>query len=178
MRQTPASIGTRRLALAGLILLAWITNTGKAQTSPTLPRHSWSLHAEHFRDQQLTPTQGTLQGKMAGPLQFSRGHPKAMVLDGKTNDIRVANISPQQEATRFLPTKSITVETWIYIDRIQPWGSMVSAIQDNGDYERGWMLGIREDMFCFGLASASTNRITYLTNPQPFLPGSHSWTGF
>jgi len=161
---------TMVLLTVSAMLLA--PHQANGQAAKPIPRHAWSLRPASFRNQQLAPGRGTLSGKSAGPVKFSSQQPQALILDGKTNDIRLATFTEQQPAKRVLPVKSITVETWIYVDRIQPWGSMVSAIQDNGSYERGWMLGIREDMFCFGMASTSKNKITYLSNPQPFLPGN------
>ena len=155
--------------LALTILLLPLT---EAAGQAPQPRHSWTLSAARFRNQQLTPVRGTLTGKSAASVSFSDRQPRALLLNGKTNDVRVATFSPQQTAAQLLPTRAITVESWIYLDRVQPWGSMVCAIQDNGSYERGWMLGTRDDMFCFGLTSSSTRRLTYLTNPQPFLPGN------
>jgi len=157
------------LAVSAILVAPGQTN---GQASQPVPRHAWKLHPASFRNQVLTPGRGTLSGKSSGPVKFSSQQPQALLLDGKTSEIRVATFTEQQPARRLLPVKSITVETWVYVDRIQPWGSMVSAIQDNGSFERGWMLGIREDLFCFGLVSTSTKRITYLTNPQPFLPGN------
>ena len=36
------------------------------------------------------------------------------------------------------------------------------AIQDNGDYERGWLLGYVNRKFSFALASKGHQRLTYL----------------
>ena len=152
----------------GLLLLDFQDATAQGPQ----PRHAWSLSAAQFRDRQLTPVQGMLSGKSVPPPSFSDQAPYPLLLDGKTNEVRLATFAQQTPAATLLPSNSLTVETWIYLDRLQPWGSMVCAIQDNGSYERGWMLGTREDMFCFGLTSTSTRKLTYLTNPQPFLPGN------
>ena len=147
-------------------------HTSALQSAEPTVRHAWIFRASKFRDNQLIATTGRLEGRLSGSKRFSSQAPKALTLDGKTNDIRVATITAEATASQWLPENAISVETWIYLDRTQPWGAMVSAIQDNGAYERGWMLGIRGDTFCFGLTSMSTQRLTYLANPHPFLPGN------
>ncbi len=164
-----------RLYLVQAILLALLAGNvthAVAQKAGPLPRHAWTLDASHFRESRFRATSGTLHGTLVGPARFSKSAPQALALDGEQTEIKITTISKEQPAAKQLPTQSISVETWIYPTSIQPWGAMVSAIQDNGSYERGWMLGTREDTFCFGLSSQSKRKLTYLTNPQPFLPGN------
>lgn len=61
-----------------------------------------------------------------------------------------------------LPIRTITVEVWARVDGSPEWGGLISALQDNGSYERGFLLGLHQDKPVFGLTSQSTNRITYL----------------
>ncbi len=88
------------------------------------------------------------------------GH-EAIELDGKgtivvQDDFRRAN----------LPKRSMTVEAWARVDQAMTWGGLVGAIQDNGSYERGWLLGFRDSRFCFAVASdKKTPKLTYLTEP-------------
>ena len=44
-----------------------------------------------------------------------------------------------------LPRQALTVEAWVMIDRPQKWGGICGAIQDNGSYEKGWLLKIRHE---------------------------------
>ena len=72
-----------------------------------------------------------------------------------------------------LPTDAITAEAWVRIDKPQPWGGIIGALQDNGDDEKGWLLGYRESKFCIGLAGKEGNgRLTYLTSQNPFTVGA------
>ena len=46
-------------------------------------------------------------------------------------------------------------------------------IQDNCAFERGWLLGFRDDKFCFAVCSKGGKKsgaLTYLTAPKPFPP--------
>jgi outer membrane protein assembly factor BamB len=164
---------SRHLGLVGmLLLLACNVAQVAAQKAAPQPRHAWKLTAPHLQENKFQASAGTLHGTLLGPAQFADSAPQALALDGKRTEVQIATISKQNPAEKQLPTQAISVESWIYPTRIQAWGGIVSAIQDNGSYERGWMLGTREDMFCFGLTSESKRRLTYLTNPQPFLPGN------
>ena len=46
------------------------------------------------------------------------------------------------------------------------WGGILGVIQDNGDREKGWVLGYNESTFYFGLATEGADdgdgRMTYL----------------
>ncbi|MEE2713923.1 MAG: LamG-like jellyroll fold domain-containing protein, partial [Planctomycetota bacterium] len=94
----------------------------------------------------------------------------ALVLDGKSR-FRVTD----DHATVKLPKRSFTVTAWVRVDRPQPWGGIVSCLQDNGAKEAGWLLGVRDTRFCFAVASVGADDgdglLTYLTAARTFTPG-------
>ena len=59
---------------------------------------------------------------------------------------------PESEA-RKLPRKTFSVEARVRIDQTQKWGCVAGYSQDNGSYERGWLLGYNDDRFCFKLST-------------------------
>jgi len=65
-----------------------------------------------------------------------------------------------------LPTSAMTVSVWVSLDEAIPNGGIVSAFQDNGDAETGWVLGYNDKVFSFALASEGANdgdgKMTYL----------------
>jgi len=67
-----------------------------------------------------------------------------------------------------LPEREITAEAWVRVDQITPWGGFLGQVQDNGDFERGWVLGFVDSRFSFALVSEAAGRLTYLTAPTPF----------
>ncbi|MCH2136230.1 MAG: LamG domain-containing protein [Phycisphaerales bacterium] len=93
-----------------------------------------------------------------------------LVLDGGSM-VRIGD----QKTIHTLPSEAFTVEAWVQIDDPQEWGGIVSALQDNGSFEKGWVLGTRKDRFTFALASEqygdADGSMTYLTGPTPFKPG-------
>jgi len=64
--------------------------------------------------------------------------------------------------TAGLPASNITAEAWVRVDKLLKWGGIVGALQDNGSYERGWILGYNNQAFTFAMTGAKNNRMTYL----------------
>lgn len=72
-----------------------------------------------------------------------------------------------------LPRESLTATAWVRVDEPTAEGAMVGCLQDNGDYERGWLLGYQDKKFCFGIsASGDGNGLSYAVAPQDYAPGS------
>ena len=67
-----------------------------------------------------------------------------------------------------VPQKAITVEAWVSPAALMRWGGIAGIIQDNGDYERGWLLGYVNRKFSFALASKGHQRLTYLQGTTDF----------
>ena len=108
---------------------------------------------------------GKLNGIVNGKLEIHQaGGIEALILDGSST-VSLSN----DLATAKLPTDQIAAEAWVRIDKPTSWGGIVGAIQDNGDYERGWLLGYRDTKFCFAVKSTGGgNTLTYLTAPADF----------
>ena len=66
------------------------------------------------------------------------------------------------------PQKAITVEAWINPAASMRWGGIAGIIQDNGSYERGWLLGYVNRKFSFALASEGHQLLTYLQGTTDF----------
>jgi hypothetical protein len=62
--------------------------------------------------------------------------------------------------------ETITLEASVRVDACPEWTGIVGAVQDNGSYERGCMLGIHNDKFFFSLASSQSQKLTYLMAPN------------
>ncbi|TVQ11325.1 MAG: hypothetical protein EA364_10795 [Balneolaceae bacterium] len=72
-----------------------------------------------------------------------------------------------------LPHRDITVAGWVKVNYPQSWGGFISVMQDNGDYEKGWVFGHVNNRFSLGLASAGADRegrgyMTYLQSSEPY----------
>lgn len=101
-----------------------------------------------------------LAARPLGPLEFVQaGSQHAYLLDGLSNDLEVA--ADFRDAR--VPQKEITVEAWVRVDEPLEWGGIIGMAQDNGEYERGWMLGYRQNKFGFAIAAEEgNNRLTWI----------------
>ncbi len=75
------------------------------------------------------------------------------------------------EVKTSLPKQGLTIAGWVSIDKTQPNGGIVSAMQDNGGEEYGWVVGYNESVFTFGLSTEGANDgdglMTYLAGSTP-----------
>lgn len=79
------------------------------------------------------------------------------------------------EAGIGMPEEAFSVAAWVAIERPHRWGGIVGCVQDNGEAERGFVLGYGEETFSFGLATEGADdgdgRLTYLSGKTAFVPG-------
>jgi len=97
--------------------------------------------------------------------------PPALRLDGRSTSLLVSQGSWPVD----LPRMRLTAEAWIAVDEPIEWGGIIGFIQDNGGFEKGWILGTRNDHFTFALSTEGANDgdglLTYLSAKTPFEPG-------
>lgn len=71
-----------------------------------------------------------------------------------------------------VPGRGITAEAWVRIDEGTEWGGIVGVMQDNGAYERGWILGYRGLRPGFALAGVEGgDGITWITSADEISAG-------
>ncbi len=111
-----------------------------------------------------------------GEVQFESSKPFALRLNGnakKREDVLLLKDPNQFQALR--PVKEFTLEAWVKIDAIGEWGGVISCLQDNGNYEKGWVLGTHGRRFSFALSTEGANDgdgvLTYLDSKIAFEPG-------
>ena len=159
---------TRRLTAC--LLLAIATPLPAATPPPTA---RWQFDRQHLTDRTITPIAGPIAAQLTGPIRFtqktSAGPQQLIRLSGQRSPRQRFHVARSiADAKRILPTTAMTVSAWLKIESAGPWVGFVSALQDNGNYEKGWVLGAHDSRFTFGLASAKTGRLTYLTAPRLF----------
>ena len=71
-------------------------------------------------------------------------------------------------ASQGLPVTQMTVSGWVKVATPDTWGGFIGCLQDNGSYERGWVLGTRSQKFSFALVSENTSTMTYLEDTENF----------
>lgn len=62
-----------------------------------------------------------------------------------------------------LPGTELTVSAWVRFDAFTRWGGLIGAFQDNGSYERGWLLGYENQLATLALTSGTA--MSYFSPP-------------
>ena len=156
---------TTKLLTASLVIL------GASEFALAQSRmQQWQFDARHVKGATAKPLSGTLAATIVGPVKFAKARPHALILEGDAKKRHGITLTDDIKKAA-LPGKTISVEAWVMIDRSQPWGGIIGAVQDNGNYERGWVLGFRNRQFFFALASRTSKRLTYLMARRSFQTG-------
>ncbi|MCH2179102.1 MAG: PQQ-binding-like beta-propeller repeat protein [Mariniblastus sp.] len=138
----------------------------KREVAVAKPLYRWLFTLESIRDQSFLPAVGeVLLNASEPPVFLSDG----LVLNGTqwlANHLDFARLPRMPE--------TITLEAWVQIDASPKWCGIVGAVQDNGSYERGCMLGVHDGRFFFSLASDQRQSLTYLESPTPLEKGKLS----
>jgi len=145
------------------LLARWVFHRSQAFTRRGKPA-TGVLKGAHFK-----PLAGKLPAAVLGnPRIVQLGEVEAVQLNGKTDSLLV---TPDIKRAP-LPRREMTVEAWVRVDKPLEWGGIVGVFQDNGSYERGWLLGFRNNRFTFALAAKSgAAGLGYLDAKAPFAPG-------
>ena len=82
----------------------------------------------------------------------------SLKLDGRLDGLVVADSIDQAAQAGLLPTRSLTLAVWVAINTPLEDGGIISALQDNGGFEKGFVLGYDDQVFTFGLSTTGANR--------------------
>ncbi|WP_218934732.1 outer membrane protein assembly factor BamB family protein [Rosistilla ulvae] len=170
------------IALSGYDQLP-ISNEPPAATNAAAPQpwpaeydllERWTLQNTNLQQETDSPT--TIPSLLPGGHDFelpagSRfielGEQHALVLE-QTIDAQVVKDFREIQP----PRDALTATATVRIDTGQPWGGLISIAQDNGSYERGWILGYRDDKFGFAVsAEGGEDKLSWAINSKPFHPG-------
>ncbi len=151
-----------KILLITLFLLA-ISQTGNASLL-----HQWIFDNAHLKDGQFPDQSGTLHGKLKGESKFYQdANIEYLELDGMTDVVQVSDDISKLN----LPMKAITVEAVVRFREFGDWLAAIGAFQDNGDFERGWLLGLNNNRFYFALASENKKSLSTIYSPTAAVPG-------
>jgi len=133
------------------------------------PIGRWIFDKQHLEGLAVRDLAGKSPAAILGDAKFEQqGNVEVLALDGTTNSVLVADDYTQAA----VPKKEITAEAWVRVDKTHEWGGIVGAFQDNGPYEKGWILGFVQNRFSFGLnGTGGDEATTYLQAPDTFKRG-------
>ncbi|MDD9973520.1 MAG: LamG domain-containing protein [Candidatus Poribacteria bacterium] len=130
----------------------------------------WSFNKDTVKGNTVKDVWGDQDAEMIGKLQIGEGKfGEAVRLEGGagarvqiTDDIKKAE----------LPTEEMTVELWVWDEQFIEWGGYMVAVQDNGAFEKGWLIGTRWKAFSFALSSDGADDgdglLTYLNSANTY----------
>lgn len=127
----------------------------------------WRFERERLRGRTFQPLTGRLAATVVGPVQITREPPESLVLDGNSKAGHRVDVTDDLSKAA-LPSEAISVEAWVMPAAAPRWSGIIGAMQDNGDYEKGWLLGSRGRSFAFAVATAAGGRLTYLQAARAF----------
>ena len=130
----------------------------------------WSLRQEHVANDSITAAHGNRHGQIHGPVSFDSTKPNGLNFTGSNAPRNYVSAGEVNDIK--LPKQQLTVSAWVKVDKPLEWGGIVGAIQDNGSYERGWLLGYRGSRFSFAVSSQQRSKLTYLTAAGMYEPGN------
>ena len=124
----------------------------------------WSFDKDTVKGKTVEDIWGNQDAEMIGDLQIVAGKFGEAVQLGGGAGARVQMTDDIKKAK--LPTEEMTVELWAWDEQFIEWGGYVVAVQDNGAFEKGWLLGTRWKAFSFALSSEDADDgdglLTYL----------------
>lgn len=161
----------RTMYPSSLVFFALLGVSGGAVVAADGLVARWQFDSEHVQGNSFKALSGSLDATVVGPMRFASEPPRALKLDGNSKSRHRVSVT-EDLGQLALPARDITVEAWVKVDELLEWGGIAGVIQDNGSYEKGWLLGYRNSMFCFAVASEKTGKLTYLTSNRHFEPGN------
>ena len=125
----------------------------------------WVFQKPHLEGRRVNNLAARGTATLKGRFQVMQdGQHQVLKLDGGGR-VMIA----EDHTTAGLPKQKISLSAWVRIDKTQEWGGIIGAIQDNGTYEHGWILGFNHSKFSFALAGTKGNgALTYLKAPSDF----------
>ncbi|MCE2825974.1 MAG: hypothetical protein LW626_02660, partial [Verrucomicrobium sp.] len=133
------------LCLGVSVLVSWLPGAVLADETGRIAR--WVFAPEWAQNAGMRAPVGKELTFVGRPRLVKDPGPPRLELPGREERLVVSQ-SPDRA---LLPAQEITAEAWVRVDRITPWGGFLGQVQDNGDFERGWVLGFVESRFSFAL---------------------------
>ena len=130
----------------------------------------WSFDKETVNGNTIEDLMGNQDGKIIGDIQIVPGKfGEAIKLPGGAGTrVKITD----NILNAILPKEGITLELWVWDEQFIEWGGYILAAQDNGAFEKGWVLGTRRTSFSFALSSDGSDDgdglLTYLSTPNTY----------
>ena len=143
----------------------------KAERDPTM-KDRWVFQLPHVDGQRVRNLAGGPALVAPAPLRLNRINQHQALAVGRVHEcLKVTDDLANAE----LPQEQLTATAWVRIDKPTRWGGIVGCLQDNGDYERGWLLGYQDSQFSFALCGQDDDHSRFTTLAAPTVFGMGQW---
>ncbi|MGI9519656.1 MAG: LamG-like jellyroll fold domain-containing protein [Pirellulaceae bacterium] len=142
------------------------------------PRHEGPDPVWHWIFNTATVNDGTISarlgkdGAIIGDYEIEDGAPGILL---KGNDSAIVIAEDLADVRSLLPTRDMTISARVSINQRRTWGSVICLLQDNGGFEKGWVLGYDQRNFYFGLSTTGADDgdgfMTYLKGSTDYETG-------
>lgn len=130
--------------------------------------NQWEFTRGQFEEGVIADQAGGCPGRLEGRARFLTDPlGEYLELDGVSGVVHLGRYPDGPT----LPVEQISVEAVVRFRRFGDYMGIIGAFQDNGSYERGWVLGARGGRPFFAVASEGTRTLTYLRDDQEIQPG-------
>jgi len=145
-----------------LSILLMTNFTARAADAPTF---HWLFEPGRVKGKEVQALAGGKPAKFSGSARIQADDgPAHLSLNGSGHRVWVSD----ELSGLKLPEKEITISAWVKVDKPVRWGGICGVIQDNGEYERGWLLGYENARFNFALNTVNNSKLTYLTDKTDY----------
>ena len=128
------------------------------------PLGHWLGHSDRVKDGKLMSRLGPDGSLSFKPAFIKDKEGESLLFEGPKASCLLAK--DLKSVINSLPSNALTLSAWISVSTPRQWGGILGVIQDNGDREKGWVLGYNESTFYFGLATEGADdgdgKMTYL----------------
>ena len=122
---------------------------------------TWSFAKSNVKNKVVTDLAGNRNAQLSGKIKNISEPIEALTFDGATTTVMVPKVSSAD-----LPQREISAAAWISLRSGTQWGGIIGYVQDNGSFEKGWILGYNNTHFTFAVSTAG--KLTYLAGITPF----------
>ncbi|MGD8778475.1 MAG: metallophosphoesterase [Ignavibacteria bacterium] len=127
----------------------------------------WSFCKDNIKDNIVKDKVGNNNCEIKGLYSLgSYENQEFIITDYKTESLIISN----DLSTSELPKKEFTAEAVVMYKNPIGYGGIIGAFQDNGDFEKGWILGYSGESYGIGLAAKGADdgdgKMTYLLSDE------------
>jgi acid phosphatase type 7 len=169
---------TRKWLVAGfcaaIIAAVAVFRPGQTEAAPApdlQPFAHWLFSPAMVKGTLLQDKVGNLNGTLTGKPTLQADKPThCLNMLSPADGVSIMEKVPASAA--FLPKESFSIVAWVRVDNSLEWGGFLSCLQDNGNAEKGLILGYNKENFSFGLATQGADdgdgKMTYLSSQMKY----------